>query len=110
LRRDLRGALVGHLAYSEMTSVVGMARYVAGVERLTNDARAAEFFAVHVEADEGHGRIALNSLVGGLVRDAPELVADVLFGVRCMTGLGMRMAGPILEAWTQGASSLVEGQ
>jgi hypothetical protein len=103
------GALLGHLAYSEMTSVVGMRKYVAGVKRLTGDSSAAEFFEVHVDIDDHHGDLAVDSLVGSAVRHNPGLIPDVLFGVRALTELSIRFAETLTSAWQRGASSLYYG-
>src|SRR5438045_2693004 len=58
LHRRWRGALVGHLALFEMTSVVPMARYSAALERLGVGRVARRFYDVHVEADAVHQFIA----------------------------------------------------
>src|SRR5205807_8709536 len=54
LHRRWRGALVGHLAVFEMTSVVPMSRYSAALRRLGVDHSARLFYDVHVEADAVH--------------------------------------------------------
>ncbi len=51
LHRRWRGALVGHLAAFEMTSVVPMGRYAAALRRLLGSEAGAAFYDVHVEAD-----------------------------------------------------------
>ncbi len=66
LHRRWRGALVGHLAAFEMTSVVPMGRYAAAVRRLIGREDAAEFYDVHVVADVLHEQIAATDLIGGL--------------------------------------------
>ena len=106
LHRRWRGALVGHLAAFEMTSVVPMGRYAQAVRRLTSSAEAADFYDVHVEADTVHEQLAANSLVAGLVADEPELAADVLFGVAALQLLERRLADHLLRCWASGTDSL----
>src|SRR4051812_30749285 len=67
MHRRWRGALVGHLALFEMCSVVPMGRYVVALERL-GVPEATPFYAAHVEADEWHQHVALDRMVGGLLR------------------------------------------
>ncbi|HKY74749.1 MAG TPA: iron-containing redox enzyme family protein, partial [Acidimicrobiia bacterium] len=58
LQRRWRGALVGHLAVFEMTSVEPMGRYSRTLQRLGIPATARRFYDVHVEADARHEVIA----------------------------------------------------
>lgn len=107
LHRRLRGALVGHLAVFEMTSVEAMAAYGTALRRHGLPAGAAHFFAVHVVADAHHRTVASDALAGGLVRSEPSLGADVLFGARAITAIEGRCSREILTAWEQGRSSLL---
>jgi hypothetical protein len=109
LHRALRGALVGHLAVFEMTSVVPMTRYVGAIRRLAGDDEAAEFYAVHVVADAEHEVIAANDLVGGFVRQEPRLAADVLFGAGALMQVESRFAIHLMASWAAGCSSLRVG-
>lgn len=107
LHRSLRGALVGHLAVFEMTSVVPMGRYASAIRRLTGgDDRAAEFYDVHVEADAEHAVIAANDLAAGFVRDEPGLAGEVLFGASALMAVEARMATHLVSSWEAGRSSL----
>jgi hypothetical protein len=106
LHRRWRGALVGHLAGFEMTSVVPMARYVATVDRLGLPPAARRFYAVHVTADAHHEVVAADGLVGGLAGREPELVPDILLGVRALAAVEGRFTAHLLGAWTAGRSSL----
>ena len=106
LHRRWRGALVGHLAVFEMTSVVPMSRYASAVRRILGDERAAEFFDVHVEADVAHGHIAATELVTGLAESDEEAAGDILFGAAALLGLELRFATHLLARWAEGASSL----
>ena len=99
LHRRWRGALVGHLAAFEMTSVVPMSRYASAVRRILHDENAAEFYDVHVEADVAHGQIAASDLVIGLAESDPDAAADVLFGAVSLLGVERRFANHLLDSW-----------
>lgn len=105
LHRKWRGALVGHLAAFEMTSVIPMSRYAAAVRRHLPEA-AAEFYAVHVEADAVHEQIAADELLTGLVETDPQAARDVPFGVGALLTVEQRFADHLLSAWQAGRMSL----
>lgn len=105
MHRRWRGALLGHLALFEMCSVVPMGRYASALERL-GVPEAAPFYLAHVEADEWHQHVALDRMVGGLLRGEPDLAADVVFGARAVTLLEDDLARRLLGAWLEGRSSL----
>jgi hypothetical protein len=108
LHRARRGAIVGHLALFEMTSSIPNRRYANALRRLGFDAPAAtEFFDEHVTADAVHESIAAVDLAGGLARDEPELLDDILFGTRALVELDGRAAERMLGAWAAGDSSLL---
>jgi hypothetical protein len=104
LHRRLRGALVGHLAAFEMTSVGPMGRYARALRRLSNGGH--EFYDVHVEADAHHEVVAAHDLAQGLAEDEPHLVPDICFGVMAVTNAERRFSEHLLGRWTNGASSL----
>jgi hypothetical protein len=106
LHRRWRGALVGHLAAFEMSSVVPMSRYAAAVDRLGLPAAARRFYDVHVDADAHHGLVAFDGLIRGLTEREPGLAADVVFGARALTAVEGRFTAHLLDAWTAGRSSL----
>lgn len=106
LHRRWRGALIGHLALFEMCSVVPMGRYRDALLRCGIGPEAAEFYAVHVEADAVHEVIALHDLAGGLVADEPDLAGDVVFGARALDVVERRFATMLLDAWATGATAL----
>jgi Iron-containing redox enzyme len=106
LRRERRGALVGHLAMFEMTSALPNRRYGNGMRRLGFDAEATDFFDEHVEADAVHENIAAHDLAGGLARQEPELAEDILFGARALLHLEDRFGRSLLEGWRERGSSL----
>ncbi len=107
LHRRWRGALVGHLAYFEMTSSVPNGRYARGHRRLGGSERGARFFDEHVVADSVHEQLAAYGLAGGLVEQEPELSADVIFGARCAQLADELFADHVLPRWRQGESSLL---
>ncbi|HVB71868.1 MAG TPA: iron-containing redox enzyme family protein [Acidimicrobiales bacterium] len=106
LHRRWRGALVGHLAVFEMTSVVPMGRYSSALARFGIGPEGRRFYDVHVQADALHGVVARDRMVAGLVRAEPELSADVLFGAAAVTMLEKRFTRHLLNAWAAGRSSL----
>lgn len=106
LHRRLRGALVGHLAVFEMTSVTPMGRYSRALSRLGFDAEACRFYDVHVEADARHQVIAAEAMAGGLAEADPGLAADICFGARTAMAVEERFASHMLDCWSRGRSSL----
>jgi hypothetical protein len=104
LHRRLRGALVGHLAAFEMSSVVPMGRYASAFRRLGVD--GAEFYDVHVEADVHHEVVAANQLAAGLVAAEPDQGGEVLFGALAVTAAEKRFSEHLLGSWERGQSSL----
>ena len=107
LHRRLRGALVGHLAVFEMTSVTPMQRYSHALERIGIDSIARRFYDVHVAADEFHQEIALYQLVAGLIADEPQLGVDVVFGAKAVMLVEATFAQHLLDSWAAGLSSLL---
>jgi hypothetical protein len=90
-----------------MTSSVPNRRYANALRRLGFGARATDFFDEHVEADAVHENVAAVDLAGGLVRLEPALAADVLWGASALVELESRWARHLLDAWENGASSLL---
>jgi hypothetical protein len=106
LHRQLRGALVGHLAAFEMTSSAPNRRYSQGLARLGADAATRRFYDEHVTADALHEQLAAHDLCGGLVADEPELADDVLFGAAACLYVDNRFAEHVLASWESGGTSL----
>lgn len=106
LRRERRGAIVGHLAMFEMTSARPNRRYGNALRRLGFGSEATDFYDEHVEADAVHENIAAYDLAGGLARAEPEVAADILFGARALLFLEDRLAHRLLAAWERGETSL----
>jgi hypothetical protein len=107
LHRRWRGALVGHLATFEMTSVEPMARYSAALSRLGLPDAARHFYDVHVEADAHHQVVAARDLAGGLAAQEPDLVDDIAFGARALMAVEERFARHLLSRWDEGCTSLL---
>ncbi len=108
LHRRLRGAIVGHLAFFEMTSSIPNRRYGNALRRLGFGEDATAFFDEHVEANAVHENIAAVDLAGGLVRQDPEIAGSILWGARALLEVDARWAAYLLEAWETDRSSLRE--
>ncbi len=106
LHRRLRGALVGHLAAFEMTSVEPMAHYSRALARFGLGPAVRRFFDVHVEADVRHAAVAATALAGGLARQQPGLAADILFGAQALSAVEGRLTAHLLDSWANGRTSL----
>jgi hypothetical protein len=109
LHRRWRGAIVGHLALFEMTSTEPNRRYGNGLRRLGYGGDATFFFDEHVEADSVHEQIAAHDLAGGLAKQDPTLVADIIFGAQTLLYLESKWARHLLDRWDADATSLLEG-
>lgn len=107
LHRRWRGALVGHLAVFEMTSVVPMQRYSNALARAGVGAEGRKFYDVHVAADAVHEQVARDRLVAGFVAAEPARAADVVFGARALMEVESRFTAHVLAAWQAGRSSLL---
>lgn len=106
LHRAWRGALVGHLALFEMTSVGPMTRYGQAMRRLGLPEAACRFYDAHIEADRVHARLATEGMVAGLLKDHPDLAVDVVFGANALATLERRFATHVLGRWEHGLTSL----
>jgi hypothetical protein len=101
LNRRWRGALVGHLAVFEMTSVTPMGRYGRALERMGAPDEARRFYDVHVLADAEHEELALE-MAGALADDEPSLAPDIVFGARCAVEIERLFAEQLLTGWRPG--------
>ncbi|MEO7837277.1 MAG: iron-containing redox enzyme family protein, partial [Acidimicrobiales bacterium] len=90
LHRRLRGALVGHLAIFEMTSVVPMGRYSAALDRLGIGEPGRRFYDVHVVADVHHQYVAVHDMAARLAGDEPAMAPDIVFGARAVMAVESR--------------------
>ena len=108
LRREMRGALVGHLAAYEMTSSAPCRRYGQGLRRLGGSDATCEFFDEHVTADALHEQLAAHDLCGGLAGAEPQLAPQILWGAAACLYVDGRFAEHVLGCWSAGRSSLRE--
>ncbi|OZF47758.1 hypothetical protein CH293_19705 [Rhodococcus sp. 14-2470-1b] len=108
LHRSLRGATVGHLAATEITSSPGSRRFVDGLRRLGAPDACVAFYAEHVEADAVHEQVLRHDVVGDLLRREPELERDVVFGMRALAYVEDALADHIMAAWQKSESSLMQ--
>src|SRR5215207_8429061 len=107
LHRRWRGALVGHLAVFEMTSVEPMDRYSLAMRRLGFGPVARHFYEVHVVADAHHEQVAANQLAASLAAQDPRMAADILLGARAIMAVEGNFSGNLLAAWTAGRTALL---
>ena len=103
LNRRWRGALVGHLAIFEMTSVEPMRRYANGLGRLGVTPQAGRFYRVHTLADIEHETMAVE-LANEVVTAEPDLRDDVIFGAQCVLETERRFAATLFEKWSSAAT------
>jgi hypothetical protein len=106
LRRQFKGALLGHLAAYEMTSSQPCRRYARGLRRLGGSDAACQFYDEHVTADALHEQLVMHDLCAALVADEPECSDDILFGAAACLLVDNRFAEHVLACWGAGASSL----
>ncbi len=107
LHRRFTGALLGHLAVTEMTSPEASRRIAAGLRRLNAPAEAMVFYDEHVEADAMHEALCQRDLLDGVAADSSELAEQVLFGVACMLTLDGELASDAIDSWRSNGSSLL---
>ncbi len=105
LHRRYRGAAVGHLAATEITSSPGSQRLLAGLERLDAPEACRHFYREHVEADAVHEQILRTDVVGDLVRQDPSAEADVIFGIRAFLFVENALEAHVMGAWERGESA-----
>lgn len=103
LNRRLRGALVGHLAIFEMTSVEPMRRYASGVERLGLGPDVSRFYRVHTVADVEHETMAVE-LATEIAATEPGMRNDVIFGAQCVLEIERRFAATLFQKWQRPCS------
>ena len=108
LHRRWRGAICGHLAGFEMTSTEPNRRYAQALRRLGFGGEALHFFDEHVEADATHEVLAAHHLAEGLAEQDPAIAEDVAFGAASLLEVEARFAGSLINAWSEGRTSLRE--
>lgn len=84
----------------------GSGRLVAALRRLGAPEPCVAFYAEHVEADAVHEQVVRADVVEDLIRHAPHLEADVVFGMRARDVVENRLADLMMAAWSAGRSSL----
>ncbi|HCS59729.1 MAG TPA: hypothetical protein DIW80_23570 [Gordonia polyisoprenivorans] len=102
LHRSLRGATVGHLAATEITSSPGSSRLLSGLERLDAPKPCRLFYREHVEADAVHEQVLRRDVVGSLLAEEPELEADVILGIRGFLFVEDAFEAGLTAAWETG--------
>ncbi len=105
--RRLAGALVGHLALTELSRVEPMARYRAAARRIGGLPALERFYDAHLATGLQAGRPALDDLVGPLVAADPDLEPEVVFGAAAMSRVEARFERHVLSAWRRDESSLL---
>ncbi len=108
IHRRWRGALVGHLAVFEMTSVTPLERYSSALRRLGLGPRGRPFYDVQIVADADDEILAVERMVSGFVAYEPERADDVVWGAMALMALEQRLADHLLGSWVSGQSSLLE--
>jgi hypothetical protein len=106
LHRRLRGAAIGQFAVIELTSSPGAARLVKAAQRLGAGPATERFYAEHVEADAVHEQVLRRGVLEPLVREEPEIAADIVFGMQASSLLAGHFADHVLGAWAAGGSAL----
>ena len=106
LHRSLRGASVGQFSMIEVTSSPGSRRLSSAFARLGAGEAGRRFYDEHVEADAVHEQVLRSGLLGDLLAREPELAPDVVLGIQGGLLLEERFGGHLLDAWSQGRSSL----
>ncbi|HWE09524.1 MAG TPA: iron-containing redox enzyme family protein [Solirubrobacteraceae bacterium] len=102
-----RGALLGHLAVTEMTSSEANRRYAAALRRLHLGQRdVIAYFDEHVLADAVHDVVAAHDMAGAFARAEPQLAESVLRGAQMLLHVEGAFARHVINSWAAGASSL----
>lgn len=105
LRRELRGAAVGHFAATEITSPRGSQHIVDGLRRLAAPEACVRFYAEHVEADAVHEQVVRAGVVADLLTTEPDLEKDIVLGIRAFNLVEDRLADYLMDCWSSGASA-----
>lgn len=106
LRRDLVAASAGHYGAFEATSSAPSRQASSGAERLGLHDRVRDYFDEHVEADAVHEQLMFRDVCGAVVEEDPAAEELVLFGAASCLVVEAAAAEPVLQAWSEGRSSL----
>lgn len=107
LHRSLRGALVGHFAAAEISTAPSAKNIVTALQRFDADERCVRFYAEHIEADAVHEQVMRHDVVDALLKDEPDLAADVVLGIQATELVEARFGEHVLRAWRSGESALL---
>jgi heme oxygenase-like protein len=97
LHRELRGAAIGHLTSTEITSSPGSLRLVEALERMGATQPCVGFYREHIEADAVHEQVVRTDVVGDLVAREPHLERDVVFGSGARDVVEDRLAMHVMD-------------
>jgi hypothetical protein len=106
LHRSHRGALVGQFARVEITSSPGSRRLAEAFAALGAGADGTAFYQEHIEADALHEQLIRHDVIDTLLRDEPQLEADIAFGLAASALVDDRLGSHVLGCWKQSRSSL----
>lgn len=104
--RRLRGAVVGHLAATEITSSPGSKRLLNGLDRLDAPDACRLFYREHVEADAVHEQVMRHDVVEPLIGEEPDLESDVCFGIGCFEFAEDMLGDHVRDAWNRGEPAI----
>jgi hypothetical protein len=106
LHRRWRGALIGHLACSEVMVALPTARLASGHRRLGGTEAGAGWFDEQLRAEAEREQMAATDAVGALLAAEPALSGDVVFGAVAARYAEDLLAAHILPRWYRGLTSL----
>ena len=106
LHRAHRGALLGQFARAEITSPPSSRRLVEAFQRHDVAEPGYQFYSEHVEADAVHAQLVRRGVLDNVLRDEPEMEADVAFGLAASGFTDTLLAELLLERWRAGESAL----
>src|SRR5690606_8006317 len=107
LHRSLRGALVGHFAAAEVSAAPSAENIVTALPRFVADEQRVRLYTEQLEADAVHGQAMRHDVVDALLKDAPDLAADVVLGIQATELVEARFGEHVLQAWRAGESALL---
>lgn len=110
LHRAHRGALLGQFAWAEITSPPASRRLAEAFARHGVAEAGYRFYTEHVEADAVHEQLVRRGVLESLLRDEPQLEADVAFGLAACGRTEEALASRLLDSWAAGRGGLREGR
>jgi len=106
VNRRWRGALLGHLTSTELSSWLLNARLAHAHKRLGGSDAGGGYFHEQLRGDANREELATTELVGGFVTQHPALSGDVVFGANCAALVQDLLSAHLLPRWRSGLSSL----